>query len=156
MAIEGITVPTRSRLWNDEDAKKAYELLTGGPVLDDEGNPATDDDGNPVPDREPRAAKFGSYKPEAKNSDTGTDAEKAKAARERAEAKARTQGMALDRVIEAKYGRRFGTSVWVDENGNVIGALVPREPIQRKAKEDGKPAAAAAAKPAAKKTAAKR
>lgn len=132
MTIEAIAVPTRSRLWTEQDAKQAYDLLTGGPVyvtddegapvLDDQGNPtpALDDDGNPI-ERKPQAAHFATY--------PGKEAE----------SKARTQGMALDRLIESLYGRRFGVSVWIDQDGNTVGALVPRAPTQRKAKENGQP-----------------
>lgn len=127
MSIEAIEVPAvRSRIWSDEDAKQAFDLLTGGtvyvtgddgePVLDDNGEPTPelDDDGNVVI-REPQAAKFGLYDDEGK---------------------ARTQGMALDRLIEANHGRRFGVSVWKDHDGKHVGALIPRKPIQRKPKEE--------------------
>jgi hypothetical protein len=94
MAIEAVTVPTRSRLWTDEDAKAAYDLLSAG-----------------------QAAKFGEYETESK---------------------ARTQGMALDRLISSRHGRRFGVTVWTDQDGKVIGALLPREPRQRQPKPSGK------------------
>ena len=148
MSIEAVAVPPKSRLWNDQDAKQAYDLLTGGPVneegkqVDAEGNVLADD-----AQRKPQAAKFGTYPLTDKDgkplADNASDEAK-KQARARAESKARTQGMSLDRVILANHGRRFGVSVWVDQDGNTVGALVPREPIQRKAAEgNGKPAAAA-------------
>lgn len=126
MSIEAVSVPTRSRLWTEQDAKQAYDLLTGGPVyvtdedgqpvLDDDGNPTPvlDDDGNPVV-REPQAAKFATY--EGKG--------------DKVESKARTQGMSLDRLINSLYGRRFGVSVWVDQDGNTVGAMVPQAPRTR-------------------------
>lgn len=89
MAIEAVEVPTRSRLWSDEDAKQAYDLLSADP---------------------PQAVKYGEYD---------------------AESKARTQGMALDRLINSRHGRRFGVSVWKNEAGKFVGALLPRNPVQR-------------------------
>lgn len=101
MSIVEITPPeVRSRLWSDEDAKQAYELLT-----------------------QEKAAKYGEY---------------VSAEDEHAESKARTQGMALDRLIQANHGRRFGVSVWKDQNGNYIGALIPRAPRARKTKAAAK------------------
>lgn len=140
MGIEAIAVPSRSRLFTEQDAREAYELLTGLPVYvtDDEGSPVLDDEGNPTPllddegnptREEPQAAKFGTY---------DLEDPKDKAERDKVESKARTQGMSLDRLIASLYGRRFGVSVWVNQDGKVVGALVPREPVQRKAKdEDG-------------------
>lgn len=96
--IEAVTPPKRSRIWTDEDAKQAYDLLTG---------------------ENPSAAKYGTY-PKGEDS------------------KARTQGMALDALIKANHGRRFGVSVWTDAEGNVVGALLPREPVQRKPKAPAK------------------
>lgn len=127
MTIEAIEVPsTRSRLWTDEDAAQAFAMLTGGPVYvtDDEGEPVLDDEGNPTPElddegqpveRKPQAAKYGVYEPAD-------------------ESKARTQGMALDRLIASNHGRRFGVSVWKNAEGKFVGALLPREPISRKPK----------------------
>jgi hypothetical protein len=57
---------------------------------------------------------------------------------ENAESKARTQGMALDRLIKANHGRRFGVSVWKNADGKFVGALLPREPVARKAKAKAK------------------
>ena len=142
MTIEAVAVPTRSRLFTEQDAAQAYGLLTGytmgedgKPVLDEDGNPTpqTDAEGNPV---KPQAVKFGEYPLEV-----GKDDPNYKAERDKVESKARTQGMSLDRLINSLYGRRFGTSVWINPAGNVVGALQPREPVQRKAKEDnGQPA----------------
>lgn len=56
---------------------------------------------------------------------------------EKEEQKARTQGMALNRLIEQRHQRRFGISVWED-GGKFIGALLPRAPKENK---KGKPAA---------------
>jgi hypothetical protein len=63
---------------------------------------------------------------------TGDPAQAAKFGEYDEEGKARSQGMALDRLIKANHGRRFGTSVWKNEAGKFIGALLPREPVQRK------------------------
>lgn len=98
MGIEAVVPPTRSRLWTDEDAKQAYDLLTADP---------------------PQAAKYGEYDGE------------------HAESKARTQGMALDRLINANHGRRFGVSVWKNADGKYVGALLPKQPVQRKPKPSG-------------------
>lgn len=87
--IEAVEVPVRSRVFTEQDAKQAYELLTG---------------------ENPQSVKFGEYD---------------------SESKARTQGQALDRLINAKYGQRFGVSVWQDEAGKFIGALRPKPPVQR-------------------------
>lgn len=139
MAIEAVAIPSRSRLFTEQDARNAWELLTGkpvyvtddegNPVLDDEGNPtpALDDDGNPVT-AEPQAAKFGVY--------DLTDP-KDKAERERVESKARTQGMSLDKLINSLYGRRFGVSVWINQDGKVVGALAPRPPVARGGQSNG-------------------
>lgn len=68
---------------------------------------------------EGKAAKYGTY------------------SEEDGEQKARTQGMSLDRLIEANHGRRFGVSVWTDQEGNIIGALVPREPHKNRGRKAG-------------------
>lgn len=76
--------------------------LLTGVVLNEDGTAGSTD---------PQAAKYGSYDEEGK---------------------ARSQGMALDRLIKANHGRRFGVSVWKDQDGKFIGALLPREPVQKK------------------------
>lgn len=65
---------------------------------------------------EGQAAKYGEYKrdPDNPKEDEGL--------------KARTQGLALNKLIAERHnGRRFGVSVF-EENGKWIGALLPREP----------------------------
>lgn len=100
MAIEAVTIPkTRSRVWTPQDAKQAYDVLTGA-------NGA-----------EPSSVKYGEYE---------------------SESLARTRGMALDRLIESLFGRRFACSVWKNQEGQFVGALDTKPPTERKSKPKGR------------------
>lgn len=54
------------------------------------------------------------------------------------ESLARTRGMALDRLIHANHGKRFGVSVWKQADGKWVGALKTTAPQTRTAKPKGR------------------
>lgn len=117
MAIEAVTPPVRTRTresrFSDDEINAALEILDGGS--------AAKCVAVAVKDQKPRKTKKG-------RNLTAEDV---------ALNVARSVAHALNRAILNAHKREFSTSSWLD-NGNAVGALLPRAPKRRADKSDDK------------------
>lgn len=121
MPITAVEPPVRTRTrdsrFSDDDLKAALEILSNGK--------SAACIAVPVKEQKARTTKV------VKGKDGKERGGNKLSAEDVALNMARSAAHTLNRAMKAKHNREFAASAWLDDKGNAIGALLPREPNKR-------------------------